>query len=89
VQDGLRAVGAPDLDGEMLHSAIVGAIDMQPPGLRRFHRQTRGGDGQEVVVRRKVLGRGVGGEAGEAVVNRRMARGVADRDGQHAGQKLR
>jgi hypothetical protein len=38
-------------------------------------------------MRRKVLGRGVGGEAGEARGRRRP--GVADLDGEDAGQKLR
>jgi hypothetical protein len=70
-EDGLRAVRAPDLDREMLHPAIVGPVDVQPPGLRGLHRQARGGDGHQVVMRREVLGGGIGGEAGEPVGHRR------------------
>jgi hypothetical protein len=63
----LRAVRAPDLDREMLHPAIVGAVDVQPTCLRGLHRQARGGDGHQVMVRREVLGGGIGGEAGQPV----------------------
>jgi hypothetical protein len=88
-EDRLRAVRPPDLDREMLHPAIVGPIDVQPPGLRGFHRQSRGGDGHQVVMRREVLGGGIGGEAGEAVRIGETGGSVADLDGQDAGQKLR
>jgi hypothetical protein len=58
------------------------------PASDGLHRQSRGGDGHQVMMRRKVLGRGVGGEERQPV---RIGEGgsVADLDGQDAGQKLR
>jgi hypothetical protein len=86
--NGRRAVGSPDLDSEMFHPAIVGAVDVEPPGLCGLHRQAGGGDGHQVVMHHEVFGGGLGGKAGEPVGFRETG-GVPDPDSQNARQELR